>query len=863
MDENGGDPMETEMSDGEETGKCLSIFVEEGSVESYRYYLARRTLLEMLRDRGYDISDSKFELTLPQFRELHGQSINVDLLRFSASHASDSQDKITDLLFKITRDVLKPEHRVITDNGKEKLLKKKLPRMSQKDPIAQNYAPEKGKVTEVTNQQSFSQIPTFNSQPFPDSQDIHDTQPPKSFPDSQPIPNTQPPIIVSMPKSQSLRPKKNVKNKRIKRKGKRPITKTTPIVVPPQHWSWSEEAALARAWIYVFEDRNTSNSQKFDSFWDRITLQFHSVMGKGEYRTKHQLSTKFHEMLKRTVKFCGIYENFLTNRKRGWNDTDILSKAHEQYKNDEGTSFTHLPVWRIVKDDPKWAILLELIEKVGGGSKRSKTSEDNDYVSHAFDARTNIDLNVEENDDPILSQVEPTHFMGTDKAKGATLEENDEPILSQVEPTHSMGRDKAKGATLEENDDPILSQVEPTHSMGRDKAKGATLEENDDPILSQVEPTRSIGRDKTKEATEMGLSSSSFVDTLAVKFDFFNTNYFEIEKQKIELKKRMIDENVRAEDWKILTGDTSNLPKHIRIAAEALRDNVVKKYNPNIKPFFKLEQQTISSILTKFHENRSEFKYRPSPLQTTRIHRKTHFSSMDENGGDAMETEMSNGGGGGGGGTGKCLSGFVDEGSVESHRYYLARRTLLEMLRDRGYDISDSEIELTLPQFRDLHGQHIDVDRLRISASHASDSQDKILAVFCGTGVVKVNVIRWIATQIMNKQSLNRLIIVVQSHITNQAMKAVELFPFKVEMFQITDLLVNITKHVLKPKHRVISDIEKEKLLKKFNLTEKQLPRMSQKDAIAQYYALEKGQVIEVTYNGEITGLHVTYRCIW
>ncbi|KAD3338598.1 hypothetical protein R6Q59_026551 [Mikania micrantha] len=233
---------------------------------------------------------------------------------------------------------------------------------------------------------------------------------------------------------------------------------------------------------------------------------------------------------------------------------------------------------------------------------------------------------------------------------------------------------------------------------------------------------------------------------------------------------------------------------------------------------------------------------------------------MDENGGDAMETEMSNGTGTG---TGKCLSGFVDEGSVESHRYYLSRRTLLEMLRDRGYDIPDSDIDLTLRQFRDLHGKDIDVDSLRISASHVSDSENKVLAVFCGTGVVKVNAIRWIATQIMNKQDLSRLIIVVQSHITNQAMKAVDLFPFKVEIFQITDLLVNITKHVLKPKHRVITDREKEKLLMKFNLDEKQLPRMSQKDAIAQYYGLEKGQVIEVTYNGEITGLHVTYRCIW
>lgn len=42
-----------------------------------------------------------------------------------------------------------------------------------------------------------------------------------------------------------------------------------------------------------------------------------------------------------------------------------------------------------------------------------------------------------------------------------------------------------------------------------------------------------------------------------------------------------------------------------------------------------------------------------------------------------------------------------------------------------------------------------------------------------------------------------------------------------------------------------------------------QLPRLLSKDAIAQYYGLEKGQVVKVTYNGDITGSHVAYRCVW
>ncbi|EYU18650.1 hypothetical protein MIMGU_mgv1a0134841mg, partial [Erythranthe guttata] len=138
-----------------------------------------------------------------------------------------------------------------------------------------------------------------------------------------------------------------------------------------------------------------------------------------------------------------------------------------------------------------------------------------------------------------------------------------------------------------------------------------------------------------------------------------------------------------------------------------------------------------------------------------------------------------------------------------------------------------------------------------------------VLVLFSGPGIVKVNNIRAIAAQIVNKDSLSGLILVVQNKMTSQALKAVELFSFKVEIFQIADLLVNVTKHEMKPKHQVLTNEEKQNLLKKYSIDEKQLPRMLQKDAIARYYGMEKGQVVKVTYGGELTQLHVTYRCVW
>ncbi|XP_039016050.1 DNA-directed RNA polymerase V subunit 5A-like isoform X2 [Hibiscus syriacus] len=202
---------------------------------------------------------------------------------------------------------------------------------------------------------------------------------------------------------------------------------------------------------------------------------------------------------------------------------------------------------------------------------------------------------------------------------------------------------------------------------------------------------------------------------------------------------------------------------------------------------------------------------------------------------------------------GKCLSGLVDDGSTESHRYYLSRRTVLEMLRDRGYAVPNSEIDLSLQEFRNIHGQSPDFDSLRLSVTHKTDPSKRMLVVFYGPGMVKVSGIRLIAGLITNKESLTGLILIVQNHMTNQALKALDLFSFKVEIFQ----------HVLKPKHQVLTEHEKQRLLQKYSIEEKQLPRLLKKDAIARYYGFEKGQVVKVTYGGEITESHVTFRCVW
>ncbi|KAK9163960.1 hypothetical protein Syun_004862 [Stephania yunnanensis] len=205
----------------------------------------------------------------------------------------------------------------------------------------------------------------------------------------------------------------------------------------------------------------------------------------------------------------------------------------------------------------------------------------------------------------------------------------------------------------------------------------------------------------------------------------------------------------------------------------------------------------------------------------------------------------------------------VDEGSVESKRYYLCRMTTLEMLRDRGYDVPDSDLSLTLQNFRDSFGPKPDLERLRISLPLLSDPSKSILVVFCGADTLKLSVVRNVIAQINDNHALHRVILVRQGTITSQARQALTTLPrVKIELFQITDLLVNVTKHVLMPKHEVLSLAEKEKLLKKYSLDDKQIPRMLETDALARYYGLEKGQVLKITSVGDVVSPHVTYRCV-
>lgn len=72
----------------------------------------------------------------------------------------------------------------------------------------------------------------------------------------------------------------------------------------------------------------------------------------------------------------------------------------------------------------------------------------------------------------------------------------------------------------------------------------------------------------------------------------------------------------------------------------------------------------------------------------------------------------------------------------------------------------------------------------------------------------------------------------------------------KSKISNATKKTADITKHVLVPKHRILSDKEAKSLLEKYNISIHQLPLLRIKDPIEQVINAKAGDIVEITRSG-------------
>eukprot|EP00923_Selenidium_pygospionis_P008801 GHVN01015045.1.p1 GENE.GHVN01015045.1~~GHVN01015045.1.p1 ORF type:complete len:187 (+),score=35.48 GHVN01015045.1:3-563(+) len=186
------------------------------------------------------------------------------------------------------------------------------------------------------------------------------------------------------------------------------------------------------------------------------------------------------------------------------------------------------------------------------------------------------------------------------------------------------------------------------------------------------------------------------------------------------------------------------------------------------------------------------------------------------------------------------------------------------MLIDRGYIMSTVTMNETFDEFQksleSVSGQ-------RSKLLLIGGAKEKKIIVYFADELAKRVGVKPIQdlTEKMEERVIQRAILVTQLPLTPFAKEAVsEAAPKNIiESFLESDLLVNITRHELVPKHTPLSDAEKAALLSRYKIKETMLPRMMGDDPVARYYGLSKGQVVKIIRPSETAGRYVTYRYVY
>eukprot|EP00043_Microstomoeca_roanoka_P016805 m.173448 g.173448 ORF g.173448 m.173448 type:complete len:201 (-) comp16530_c3_seq3:2479-3081(-) len=150
--------------------------------------------------------------------------------------------------------------------------------------------------------------------------------------------------------------------------------------------------------------------------------------------------------------------------------------------------------------------------------------------------------------------------------------------------------------------------------------------------------------------------------------------------------------------------------------------------------------------------------------------------------------------------------------------------------------------------------------------SHKDDETDKIALFWVDDSKIGIGKMREYLDKLIH-QHIKSALLIVQDKLTPSAMKAIRELNAAghlVQVFDMTELIVNITKHELVPKHIVLSREEKKALLERYKLKEQQLPRMKTSDPVAKYFGLKRGQVCKILReNSPTAGRYVSYRIVF
>ncbi|XP_014322714.1 DNA-directed RNA polymerases I, II, and III subunit RPABC1 isoform X2 [Myotis lucifugus] len=157
----------------------------------------------------------------------------------------------------------------------------------------------------------------------------------------------------------------------------------------------------------------------------------------------------------------------------------------------------------------------------------------------------------------------------------------------------------------------------------------------------------------------------------------------------------------------------------------------------------------------------------------------------------------------------------------ETYRLWKIRKTIMQLCHDRGYLVTQDELDQTLEEFKAQFGDKPSEGRprrtdLTVLVAHNDDPTDQMFVFFPEEPKVGIKTIK-VYCQRMQEENITRALIVVQQGMTPSAKQLV-------------------------PEHVVMTKEEVTELLARYKLRENQLPRIQAGDPVARYFGIKRGQ---------------------
>jgi DNA-directed RNA polymerase subunit H (RpoH/RPB5) len=196
---------------------------------------------------------------------------------------------------------------------------------------------------------------------------------------------------------------------------------------------------------------------------------------------------------------------------------------------------------------------------------------------------------------------------------------------------------------------------------------------------------------------------------------------------------------------------------------------------------------------------------------------------------------------------------------------YTSRNTILELVKERGYDTSDYE-DRSINDIQKMYNEK-QLDMLLEKKDEKDDR--KLFIKYHLTGRIGSTQIYEYIDDLYNLEEIltkDDDFIIITKDDTNDTLKKIMNTIWNkdniyINIYNFNNYKFNILNHEMVKKHRVVDDNEKNDLMKKYNLiNESQFPEISRYDPVAQAIGLRPGQVCEITRKSPTSIVTYYYR---